>query len=118
MPVSAQAYEGLPPDKTNQASALSALTRNIGASIGITLVVNVLHTRTHQHFGRLSEHVTVSTDLLGHTLASVEKVVYAQARMMSYLDVYWLMGVLSLVVLPVLFLIRHARSKVPAPAPG
>ncbi len=106
VPISILAYEGLPPDKTNQASALSALARNIGGSIGIALVVNVLHQRTQLHYSRLSEHITAGMDLFGQSLVSITELLYAQARMLGYLDIYWLMAVLSLLALPSPFLLR------------
>ena len=37
IPINTVAYDGLPPDKTNQASALMNVARNLGGSIGISL---------------------------------------------------------------------------------
>jgi MFS family permease len=37
IPINTVAYDGLPPAKTNQASALMNVARNLGGSIGISL---------------------------------------------------------------------------------
>src|SRR5262245_66020857 len=50
LPVITASYDGLPPDKTDQASALMNVARNTGGSIGVSLASNVL---AHQ-IGRAS----------------------------------------------------------------
>ena len=57
-------YEGIPPDKTDQASALINVARNIGSSIGIALAMNVLAYREQFHQSRLVEHVVPSTSAI------------------------------------------------------
>src|ERR1700730_5609971 len=42
LPILTASYDGIPPDKTDQASALMNVARNIGGSIGISLATNVL----------------------------------------------------------------------------
>lgn len=104
IPVASLSYLGLPPEKSNEASALSTLLRNLGGSIGIAWAVNLLHQRTHLHYERLGEHVTPATTPLS-ALSSLADTLYQQARMMSYLDIYWVMGLVALMVvwLPLLF---------------
>ncbi len=46
IPINTVAYDGLPPDKTNQASALMNVARNLGGSIGISLANVVLTQRS------------------------------------------------------------------------
>ncbi len=118
VPVGALAFEGLPKDKSNEASALSTLTRNIGGSIGIALMVNILHNRTHLHHGRLGEHVTSASDFSAFSFETIAQVVYTQARMMSYLDIYYVMGVLALLVLPIPLLLRRRASSATLSATG
>ena len=47
VPIIAASYDGLPPGKTDQASALLNAARNTGGSIGISLVANVLWERSN-----------------------------------------------------------------------
>jgi len=104
IPVAALSYRGLAADKSNEASAISTLLRNLGGSIGIAWVVNLLHQRTHLHYERLGEHVTESS-VSSLNLTSVAEALYQQARIISYLDIYWIMAMvaLALVLLPLLF---------------
>ncbi len=57
VPVLTASYAGVPPDKTDQASALMNAARNIGGSIGVSLGVNVLAFRGQFHQSRLVESV-------------------------------------------------------------
>lgn len=102
---SALGFRDLPGDKSNDASGMSALIRNIGGSIGIAWVVNLLHHRTALHYERLGEHLTISTMPVNVPVSAVNQVLYSQARMLSYLDVYWVMGIIALliVVVPLFF---------------
>lgn len=104
IPVASLSFLGLPPEKSNEASALSTLLRNLGGSIGIAWVVNLLHQRTHLHYERLGEHVIPATMPLS-TWSSLADTLYQQARIISYLDIYWVMGLVALLVLwlPLLF---------------
>ncbi|MFS2225870.1 DHA2 family efflux MFS transporter permease subunit [Pantoea sp. B65] len=104
IPVAALSYRGLPADKSNEASAISTLLRNLGGSIGIAWVVNLLHQRTHLHYERLGEHITAANTPVA-TLKPVAQALYQQARIISYLDIYTVMALvaLSVLLLPLLF---------------
>ena len=57
MPITAASYDGIPPSRTDQASALLNAARNTGGSIGVSLASNVLmHHEPAQ--SRLVEHVS------------------------------------------------------------
>jgi DHA2 family multidrug resistance protein len=53
VPIIVASYDGLPPGKTDQASAILNAARNTGGSIGISLVQNVLWDREQLHQSRL-----------------------------------------------------------------
>ena len=57
LPIMAASYGGIPPSKTDQASALMNAARNAGGSIGISLFSNVLARREQFHQSRLAEQV-------------------------------------------------------------
>jgi DHA2 family multidrug resistance protein len=59
--ITTASYDGIPPDKTDQASALINAARNVGGSIGICLATNVLAHREQFHQSRLVEHITPSS---------------------------------------------------------
>ena len=57
IPITTTSYEGLPPSKTDQASALINLARNFGGSMGVSLTQTVLARREQFHQERLVENV-------------------------------------------------------------
>ena len=54
------AFGDLPPGKTNNASALVNLMRNLGGSVGIAIAITLLDRRKQVHQVRLVEHLTRS----------------------------------------------------------
>ena len=84
--------------------------RNIGGSIGISFVTTMLAWRTQFHHARLAEAITPYGSLHGMTLSQIAPIVQQQASFFSYLDMFRIIGGVSLVVWPiVLFLKAPAR---------
>jgi DHA2 family multidrug resistance protein len=132
IPISTAAYAELPPDKTNQASALINVARNLGGSIGVSLVGVVLAERAQFHQARLTEHVLPSSASYQETMrqateyfvqqgasaveaprqafAWLASLVQGQATMLAYVDVFWACGVFALLVLPLAFLLKPATA--------
>ncbi|MGC1447972.1 MAG: EmrB/QacA family drug resistance transporter, partial [Xanthobacteraceae bacterium] len=73
IPINSVAYDGLPPDKTNQASALMNIARNLGGSIGISVANVVLAQRTQFHQARLVENTIPSSPAYQSTLSQITK---------------------------------------------
>jgi DHA2 family multidrug resistance protein len=111
-----------------QGTALFSLVRNIGSSIGISLVQTLLVRNTVIAHASLAERVTYSNpawhnpaiarayDLgtLGGA-AFLEASVTQQAAMIAYIDDFWLMLFLTLAVMPLLLLVRPPRKRGAAP---
>ena len=57
LPVTTASYDGVPPDKTNQASALINVARNLGGSMGVALSQTLLAQRQQFHQSRWIEHI-------------------------------------------------------------
>ncbi len=112
IPISAVSYVGLPPTRFNEGSALINLMRNLGGSVGVSFVATMLEERTQFHHARLAEHITAYNGYNWPTpLAPVDAMVQVQATIMSYLDIFWLLGLLALAVAPVvLFLPRVSKG--------
>ncbi|MBK5072034.1 DHA2 family efflux MFS transporter permease subunit [Budviciaceae bacterium CWB-B4] len=109
IPVSLLAYEGLPANKSNEAAAFAALMRNIGGSVGLTLMANMLHSRTNMHYSRISDRVTESVDL-SVSLENIKEIAFAQARLLSYLDIFYLMAAVCLIFIPLAFLFKTPKK--------
>ena len=73
IPINTVAYDGLAPTKTNQASALMNVSRNLGGSIGISLANVVLTQRSDFHQSRLVEHIEPSSPAYQSTLQQLTK---------------------------------------------
>jgi MFS transporter, DHA2 family, multidrug resistance protein len=137
--IMAASYDGIPPDKTDQASALINAARNTGGSIGVSLAANVLAHREQFHQSRLVENAVPSSpqyqDTLqqlinyftahgaslaqakGEAVAWIGQTVQAQASLLAYIDVYWVLMLVSLTAVPLALSLRNVkRGAAPAAA--
>jgi DHA2 family multidrug resistance protein len=126
--ITTASYDGIPPGKTDQASALINVARNTGGSIGISLISNVLAHREQFHQSRLVENVIASSNEYQHTLqqmttyfltqgssfiqaqqqavAWIGQQVQIQASFLAYVDAFWVLMLISLVALPLALTLR------------
>jgi len=93
------------------------LTRNLVGSVGVSFTPTMLRERLQFHHARLAEHVTAYNGFAWNTpLPPIDAIVQAQAGIMSYLDIFWMLGMLGLLVWPLaLFLPRMPKGAAPAP---
>ena len=68
LPTIAAPYDGIPPGKSDDASALMSTTRNTGGSFGIAIISKLLTHREQFHQSRLAQHAIPSSaqDTLNH----------------------------------------------------
>jgi DHA2 family multidrug resistance protein len=131
VPINTAAYAFLPRDKNNAASGLMNLARNIGGSVGISVVTTMLDRRTQLHLTNLASHLSASSAALqgmvagasramiahGASAAGARQQAYAlvqgtvarQATMLAYIDCFWFLGVAILAMVPMVFLIKKSR---------
>ena len=106
-------YVGIAPDKSGQASAIINLMRNLGGSVGVAVATTVVIWRTQFHHARLAEHVSayspLSDSLLNRGLPAAQAVVQSNAQILSYLDVYWLFGLLAFAIAPFALLLKTPK---------
>jgi len=136
--ITAASYSGVPPDRTDQASALINAARNTGGSIGVSLVSNVLAHRQQFHQSRLVEHVIPSsvqyqdtlrqaTDYFaahGSAVAQAQQQAFAwigqqvqvQASFLAYMDAFWVLMLLALAAVPLALTLRKVKLGGAAPA--
>jgi len=121
VPLAAAAFATLTPALRNEGTAIFSLTRNLGSSIGISVVNTLLTRNTQIMHATLGEHVTRYSPALRaqlgdgppslHTLAGLNATVTEQASMIAYNNDFKLMMVLSLAAIPLVFLLRKARGR-------
>jgi MFS transporter, DHA2 family, multidrug resistance protein len=131
VPINTAAYAYLPREKNNAASGLMNLARNIGGSVGISVVTTMLARRAQHHQVNLAGHLSpgnpqFQSTLQGmtHTLQArgysaadamhkayglLQGTLFRQANMLAYVDCFWLLGVATLGMIPLVFLMKKTR---------
>jgi len=122
VPISTVAFATLPGHLRTGATAITTLTRNIGSSIGISMVIANLTSKTTEMHARLAEQVTPFNDALQmpdvagnldvHTdigRALLDMIVTQQAAMLAYLNDFKLLMILTLAVIPLVLIIGTVR---------
>ncbi len=107
IPISAASYVGMPADKSNEASAIINLMRNLGGSAGVSFATTMLAERAQFHQARLAEHITAATNLGHQSLLQWAQTVQTQAELMSYLDVFHLLAVICFALAPLAIFLRN-----------
>jgi DHA2 family multidrug resistance protein len=129
--ITAASYDGIPPDKTDQASALINAARNTGGSLGVSIVANVMAHREQFHQSRLIEHAVPSSiqyqDTLrrvmsyfaahGSSLAEARQQAIAwigqqvqlQSSLLASIDVFWTLMLISLAAVPLALVLNRVK---------
>jgi len=130
--LSVATFSTLPRTVLTQGSAMFSLMRNIGGSVGISIVEALLVQNTQIVHARLSEHVRPDNPLTRapwlttgvynlanpHGLAAINAEITRQAQMIAYIDNFHLMVIVMLVASPFLLFLRRPRSQAKGPAPA
>ncbi|MEZ5792980.1 DHA2 family efflux MFS transporter permease subunit [Albidovulum sp.] len=127
VPLSSLAFATLPPEFRADGTSLFSLVRNIGSSIGISIVSVFLARNvqiTHSELGAaLTPFNPVLKELVpglsaGNpaALSQIDRLVNLQALMVGYVDDFYLMMLVTLSALPLAFLLRPpSRGAASAP---
>ncbi|HEY5210580.1 MAG TPA: DHA2 family efflux MFS transporter permease subunit [Stellaceae bacterium] len=117
------AFATLDPRLRAEGTAFFNLMRNIGSSIGISVVQALLTENTQIMHSSLAAHITLFNPALHDfnlhstaTLTQLNGLVTSQAAMIAYNDDFRLMMIVSLVVIPFLLFMR-VRRHVPGEKP-
>lgn len=138
LPVTTASYDGVPQEKTNQASALINVARNVGGSMGVSMAQTLLAQRQQFHQTRLIEHIAPSSIGYQQTIdamtrffeaqgsnaskaasqafAWVGQTLQQQVDLLAYMDVFWGLAMIGLVMIPVAMLLKRIDLSAPARA--
>jgi DHA2 family multidrug resistance protein len=128
-PLTYMVFSTLQPRFRNAGTTVFALTRNIGFSVGLSIIAVMLSRNSSTARARLVEGVRPDNPVLDFrlpdfdfglagSLAGMERQVMRQAMMTAYVDVFWLMFVLSLTIIPLVMMLRTpARRAMTEPLP-
>jgi DHA2 family multidrug resistance protein len=122
VPMAAMSFATLSPELRNQGTAMFSLMRNIGSSIGISVVQALLVSNTQVVHSTLAAHVTpynlaarapqLAQQLGSSTgIAALNARVTEQAAMVAYIDDFHFMLIITLLTLPLLFLVRPGGKR-------
>lgn len=133
VPINSVAYHFLAKTQYDQASGLVNLSRNLGGSFGISFVTTILARRTQFHQARLTDHVNdynpayremsanahdaiIAQGTNAYTAAMQAKsliysLVQREAAMLSFIDAFWLLGILFLAIIPLVFVMRSTANE-------
>lgn len=137
IPINTLCYAGIPQEKYNEVSGMSALMRNLGGSVGISFVTTLLARFTQKHSAMLNAHTVDGNgpfeairngltrawmhsgvsrpEAVGRAGAQIYGMAQIQARLLSYVDVIWIMVALTAILIPLPFLMRRPAKAAPAP---
>ncbi len=128
VPLSTLTFATLEPKLRTEGSSLFSLIRNIGSSIGISIVVTLLARNIQINHATLSEHISALNPLMQKPflppqwdiyttggLAALDGVINQQASTIGYLNDFRFMMVIVLLAIPLLPLLRRPRYSSPQP---
>jgi len=128
VPINTLSYAFIPRNKTNNASGLINLARNIGASIGIAFMTTLLARRAQYHQTVIASHLTPYEPQFRASLAATARALqhhgsgaaraYAllyrrvvdQATMLAFADCFFIMSVFFAGTITVTFLLRKPKK--------
>jgi len=132
VPLTTAAVGTLSNEQMGNASGFYNLLRNIGGSIGISLVNTLVARHVQIRHNELAQHVTpLSTtlqNLFGHlqqfllgragpglansrSYQMLDRIVNQQAAAWSYVDVFRILALASFLCIPIVFLMRQVKAK-------
>jgi len=129
VPLTAVAFASIPNAKYDEASGVYALMRGIGGSAGIAVVSWLLVRQSQIHFNELTAHITpFNRDLIPYlaergltpyspqAAPAVAYEIGRQAQMIAFNDIFWFIAVVTLAIIPLLFLMKRPERVQLAPA--
>jgi DHA2 family multidrug resistance protein len=128
VPATTAAYLGIGEDKSNAVAGLVNFTRNIGSSVGTSIVTTMIVRRSQLHQSNLVPNVKMGNarvrDTLGgmtqqlihaglspyeahrQALARMYLGVQAQSATLAYIDTYWVLGIAALAMFFLSFVLK------------
>jgi MFS transporter, DHA2 family, multidrug resistance protein len=137
VPINVMAFAYVPREKTNSATGLINLTRNLGGSVGISLVAAAQNRMAQISQNNLSGDITAVNPLYAVRLHNLQAAMQAsgsaptqaaqqaqallynellrQSAMVAYVNVFRLLAWLCVALIPLMFFMKAARQRGSAP---
>jgi DHA2 family multidrug resistance protein len=133
IPVSTLNYIGVPREKNNQVSGLSNFARNLGGSIGTSLLSTFLARQNQTHLQELGRHATNASPNFQRMLAGLKQsflaqgydavtathkalamayqTTLAQANALSFANSFWILSLMVACLTPLPFIMRRPPKR-------
>jgi len=131
IPINTLSYVGMPPNKSNQISGITNLARNIGGSIGISLLSTFLQRLSQVHQVYLSAHTSpgdaafqsqvsgiaqtfrtqgaTAAEATAQAYRVIENTLVGQATVLAYIDIISVGAVAVACLVPLAFIMKRPR---------
>lgn len=124
-PLATLAFATLAPDYRNEGAAMFTLIRNIGSSVGISALQVVTYRSAETVQSRLVEGLRPDNPLVATMssrfsltdpagIAALSAETERQASMVSYIDCFWLLGIMTMIAMALVLFMRPPRRGVAA----
>ena len=130
VPLNTLALASLPPALRTQGAAMWTLIRNLGGSIGVSIMIANLTSKTALMHARLAESITPFNQALADPAAAMldprtetgqallEQVLSRQAAIVAYDNNFMLLTIVTLLAFPLVALVRVEKGPRPAGGPA
>ncbi len=137
VPLTTLTVAGIPKEQMGNATGIFNLLRNVGASIGVAVSSTLLSQRAQHHQFRMVERLDLADPQIGQALSTYSHYLFSrgvppafseaaatgglygqivrQSMMMAFNDVFFVMFLFTLLVVPLVLLFRPAKG---GPPPG
>ena len=137
IPINTLCYAGIPQEKYNEVSGLTALMRNLGGSVGISFITTLLARLSQKHLAMLvpkaasgnppydqmrsgltgawMQRGSAMPEAIYHAGAQIYGMAQIQARLLAYVDVIWVMVAVTSILIPLPFLMKRPQKLPAAP---
>jgi MFS transporter, DHA2 family, multidrug resistance protein len=123
VPLSAVTLGTLPPEQRTEGAGLYNLSRNIGSSVGISVVTGLLTQNTQANHAEIVQHVTAVNRVFENPAiaqfwnpatdvgrAALDAMITRQAQIIAYIDDFKLLMIATLAVIPLLMVFKQASE--------
>ncbi len=132
IPLMAVSMSAISKEKMGNATSIYNLMRNIGGSFGIAMMTTFLARRSQVHQNQMVSHITTydhtsqlmwrgmkswfemhgsnSVEASRKAIGAMYVMLQQQAMMLSFVEAFWVMGIIFYCMLPLLLLLRNPRD--------
>ena len=132
IPISILSYVGVPIEKNNQVSGISNFIRNLGGSVGISMLTTFLARQSQIHQTNLVAHATSANPefqtmvngsaasmahagsgpvlALQQAYSQVMGMIEQQAALLSYVNAFWIVALIVACLVPLPFFLKKPKS--------